>query len=96
VCRARNSGVSTECFSGQDDCLYTGSAGLQAAGITNLILETDATLVQQAVNSGDYRASLAGSLLEELDSLVSSNFNSFVCLTIPRDCNKHYARKRYL
>ena len=61
--------------------------GLQAAinvGIINLILETDATLVQQAVNHGDYRASL----LEELDSLVSSNFNSFVCLAIPRDCNK--------
>ena len=57
-------------------------------GITNLILETDAKLVQQAVNHGDYRASLAGSLLEELDSLVSSNFNSFVCLAIPRDCNK--------
>ena len=65
--------------------------GLQAAinvGITNLILETDATLVQQAVNHGDYSASLPGSLLEELDSLVSSNFNSFVCLAIPRDCNK--------
>ena len=26
--------------------------------------------------------------MEELDSLVSSNFNSFVCLAIPRDCNK--------
>jgi len=57
--------------------------GLQAAinvGITNLILETNARLVQQAINHGDY--------LEELDSLVSSNFNSFVCLAIPRDCNK--------
>ena len=40
--------------------------GVQAAvnvGITNLILETDATLVQQTVNHGDHRASLAGSLL---------------------------------
>ena len=40
--------------------------GLQAAinvGIINLILETDATLVQQAVKQGDHRASLAGSLL---------------------------------
>ena len=40
--------------------------GLQAAinvGIINLILETDATLVQQAVNHGDHRASLAESLL---------------------------------
>ena len=32
-------------------------------GITNLILETDATLVQQAVNHGDHKTSLAGSLL---------------------------------
>jgi len=40
--------------------------GVQAAvnvGITNLILETDATLVQRAVNHGDHRASLAGSFL---------------------------------
>jgi len=40
--------------------------GVQAAvnvGITDLILETDATLVQQAVNHGDHRTSLAGSLL---------------------------------
>jgi len=31
---------------------------------------------------------MAGSLLEELDSLVSANFNSFVCLAVPRECNK--------
>jgi len=40
--------------------------GVQAAvhvGITNIILESNATLVQQAVNHGDHRASLAGCLL---------------------------------
>jgi len=63
VCRARNSGVSTECISGRDDWLYTGVQAAVNVGITNLILETDATLVQQAVNHGDHRASLAGSLL---------------------------------
>ena len=31
---------------------------------------------------------MAGSLPEELNSLVSANFNSFVCLAVPRDCNK--------
>ena len=59
-------------------CIHGVQAAVNA-GISNLILETDATLVQQVINSGDYRASMAGSLPEELNSLVSANFNSFVC-----------------
>ncbi|XP_066335653.1 uncharacterized protein [Miscanthus floridulus] len=50
---------------GGGGCKGRVRVGVEAAinvGITNLILETDAKLVQQAVNHGDYRASLAGSL----------------------------------
>ena len=59
-------------------CIHGVQAAVNA-GISNLILGTDATLVQQTINSEDYRASMAGSLLEEPDSLVSADFNSFVC-----------------
>jgi hypothetical protein len=74
-------------FEAEVGCIHGVQAAVNA-GISNLILETDATLVQQAISSGGYRESMAGSLLEELDSLVSANFNSSVCLAVPRDCNK--------
>ena len=82
VCRARNSGVSTECFSGRDDWLYTGIAGSYKRG-DHQSYSGDRCYVG-ATSSQSWRLQL----LEELDSLVSSNFNSFVCLAIPRDCNK--------
>jgi hypothetical protein len=38
--------------------------------------------VQAAVNAG------ISNLILQTDSLVSTNFNSFLCLAAPRDCNK--------
>jgi hypothetical protein len=61
---------------------------MQAAinlGITEIILETDAMLGKQAICAGDFTHSLMGSLLDELQCMVSANFNSFVCISIPRE-----------
>ena len=60
-------------------CLH----GVQAAcnlGIGNLILETDATLAKQALTTDDLAKSMSGGLIDELKSLVSSNFINFECL----------------
>lgn len=65
--------------------------GVQAAidlGIGNLILETDALLVQQEIISRTVCARPEGGLVEELKSLVSLNFLNFECVFKSRDCNK--------
>jgi hypothetical protein len=65
--------------------------GVQAAinlGIVNIILETNVVLVKQTISARDYTHSMVGSLLEELQCMVNANFNSFVCVSIPRDCNR--------
>ena len=65
-------------------CLH----GVQAAcnlGIGNLILETDATMVKQALTTNDFAKSMSGGLIDELKSLVSSNF---INLSRSRVCNR--------
>ena len=59
--------------------------GVQAAcnlGIGNLILETDATMVKQALTTNDFAKSMSGGLIDELKSLVSSNFINFECVSV--------------
>lgn len=54
-------------------CLH----GVQEAirlGIVDMVLETDASAV--------------GGLLAELKFMVHVNFNSFRCVSVPRDCNR--------
>jgi len=68
-------------------CLH----GVQEAvrlGIGNLVLETDALQVRQALCSNDFNASVAGGLVAELKFLVHVNFNCFQCLCVPRECNR--------
>ena len=68
-------------------CLH----GVQAAcnlGIGNLILETDATMVKQALTTDDFAKSMSGGLIDELKSLVSSNFKNFECVSRSRVCNR--------
>ena len=57
-------------------------------GIGNLVLETDALEVRQALYSNDFNASVAGGLVAELKFLVHVNFNCFQCLCVPRECNR--------
>ena len=51
--------------------------GVQAAlnlGIGRLLLETDALMIEQAMNSDDFDAMAEGIILEELKFLVRVNF----------------------
>ena len=64
---------------------------MQAAvdlGIGRLIVETDAKMVVQALNTNDYDETTVGVLIVEIKSLVSSCFISFECSFKSRDCNK--------
>ena len=64
--------------------------GIQRAadlGVQRVILETDASMVAQAVKSTDYDRSSAGGLIWEMKDLLASNFASFVVNHIPRSCN---------
>ncbi|OEL26270.1 hypothetical protein BAE44_0012710, partial [Dichanthelium oligosanthes] len=65
--------------------------GLKAAaelGIEQVILETDALMVQQAVSSSAYGLSFASEPVCELKHLVHSSFSSFESKYKPRDCNR--------
>jgi len=66
-------------------CLH----GVQAAcNLGNLILETDTTMVKQALTTDDFAKSMSGGLIDELKSLVSSNFKNFECVSRSRVCNR--------
>jgi ribonuclease HI len=56
-------------------------------GVQRVILETDASMVVQAVKSSDYDRSSAGGLIWEMNDLLASNFASFAVNHIPRSCN---------
>jgi ribonuclease HI len=56
-------------------------------GVQRVILETDASMVVQAVKSSDYNRSSAGGLIWEMNDLLASNFASFAVNHIPRSCN---------
>ena len=60
-------------------CLHGVQSALQL-GIGNLILETDALLVQQELSSDVRCARPEAVLVEELKSLVSFNFLQFECV----------------
>jgi hypothetical protein len=56
-------------------------------GIQNLVLETDATMVVQAISMSElYRSSVSG-LIWELKYLFNCNFASRVVIHTPRSCN---------
>lgn len=56
-------------------------------GVPQVILETDAAMVVQAVRTVDYDRCSASSLIWELIDLLASNFVSFSVNQIPRSCN---------
>lgn len=64
--------------------------GVQAAielGISYVVLETDALLVQQAATSEAYDLSTMSALIKELKDLCNHNFISFSFQFKPRECN---------
>lgn len=67
-------------------CLQGAQAAIDQ-GISNLIMETDALLVKQALQSEDFPNSLVEGLVDELRFLVTTNFSLFRCVSIPRECN---------
>lgn len=65
-------------------------AGLKAAanlGMSQVVLETDASVVKAAINGEEYRLSSLGGLVAELQALVFKFVNCCV-VVCPRTCNK--------
>jgi ribonuclease HI len=65
--------------------------GIQMAvdlGIGRILVETDAQEVARAIKSADFDLSAVGHLIDEIKSLLCSNFISFECVHISRDCNR--------
>jgi ribonuclease HI len=63
--------------------------GVQAAvkeGVGNVIIETDATVVVQAISSSAYDLSAMATLVAELRSLLSLDFQSWRVQHRPRSC----------
>ncbi|KAF8694232.1 hypothetical protein HU200_038366 [Digitaria exilis] len=65
--------------------------GAQAAadiGASRVVLETDAMMVKNAVNSNNYNLAAGGSLIAELKYVLSTNFVEWDFEHVPRECNK--------
>jgi hypothetical protein len=66
-------------------------AGLKEAarvGLQNIWLETDATQVQMALMTDDFRLSAVGGIITEMKFLISSEFHSCRINTCKRACNE--------
>jgi hypothetical protein len=65
--------------------------GIQAAlnlGITRLILETDAEMVQRAITTDEFQLTACCHLLSEVRQLADDNLHQFSCVAVPRSCNR--------
>jgi ribonuclease HI len=66
-------------------------AGLREAikmGEQDIIVETDATLVKDALLGDDYRLSTVGDLVTEMKFLISAELSSCNISVCKRECNK--------
>jgi ribonuclease HI len=71
--------------------VIAGLQGVQAAlnvGIRRLILQTDSLMLQQELTSVMPCARPEGGLMNEMKSLVASNFTAFECVFKRRECNR--------
>ena len=68
-------------------CLDGVKAAVQL-GISKIVLETNASLVKSAVESGEYRLSALGGVITELRLLLMSEFVEARVQVCPRLCNK--------
>jgi hypothetical protein len=71
--------------------VHASIRGVQVAsekGITKIILETDSLILKQALQNDSHRLSEAGGDIYELKILLMSSFDNFVCVFVPRSCNK--------
>jgi ribonuclease HI len=79
-----------------DGCISSGETiaclqGVQAAidiGARQIVLETDAMLIQQAITSKDYASAPSGILIYEIQELASLNFMTFNVNVVPRIYNR--------
>lgn len=65
--------------------------GIQLAvnlGIGRIIVQTDAQEVVKAINSMAYDDSVVGHLIAKVKSLLGSNFLSYECVFVGRECNQ--------
>lgn len=64
--------------------------GVQVAidlGVSSVVIETDALLEKQAIDSNQWCLSPAGKLIKEIQELAQLNFSSFETSVVPRTCN---------
>lgn len=65
-------------------------AGLRAAaslGISQIVLDTDASLVKTAVEGNEYRLAALGGIIAEIQSFMLSKFINCKVFVCPRSCN---------
>jgi len=48
-------------------------------GMGQIVIETDSTMLRQALSSNDYRLAVSGGLVYVLKQLISSCFSSCLC-----------------
>lgn len=59
-----------------------------ALGMQRIILETDAAVLGNALNSDDMDSSMYGCLFRHIKAFLASQFDQFQVLVCPRECNR--------
>lgn len=68
-------------------CIQSAKA-VHTLGIQKIVLETDALMVKQALQSSDFRLSAMGGLVHELKEHLVDEFTEARVVYTPHDCNK--------
>jgi len=62
--------------------------GVKMAGMTNVVLETDAILLEYALTNNSFRLSSVSALIHEIKAMAVACFSSFSCCRCDRGCNQ--------
>jgi len=80
-----------DCFSSLLNKPSACLQGIQVAvnlGIGRILLDSDAQEVVRAIKSCEYDLSAEGHFIDEIKSLLCSNFIFFECVHVGRECNR--------
>lgn len=71
--------------------LFACTEGVKAVmtlGIRDIVLETDAIRVVEAILGDEFRLSILGGVVHDLKELLAENFTSTQVKFVPRECNQ--------
>ena len=77
-----------DAFQSEVEACLAGVMLAEEMGVGKIVIETDAMVLAQALNSSTFHLAPTGGLIWEIQSLLASNFGAFEVVSVHRTCNK--------